>query len=126
MIDKLYTRAKSAAAAVGVAATLGTSYVATGLPIPASQAFVRAEVASVSGKIDGLALGQLELQHQQILDTRARLRSELAANNAQRAKVAAAYRLTLDRRSAEISDELAGLDRKDQDLTGRIGKMRGG
>lgn len=126
MIDVLVQGAKTAAAAVGVVASLGGAYIYVGLPIPATQAFVRAEVAGVSGKIDGLAIVQLELQRRQIIQTRARLRYELAANASQRSRVDAAYRLTLDRRSAEIGDELASLDREDQDLSGRISRMRGG
>ncbi len=52
MIDAVMTHARTAAAAVGIAGSLVGAYVAAGLPIPATQAFVRAEVTGVAVKID--------------------------------------------------------------------------
>lgn len=126
MIDAVMTHARTAAAAVGIAGSLVGAYVAAGLPIPATQSFVRAEVTTVSVKIDALALAQLELQRAAILHTRARLRAELAVDRALRGKADATSRVTLDHRTAEIGDELARLEREDLDLITRIAKLRGG
>ncbi|KTS25013.1 hypothetical protein NS228_17675 [Methylobacterium indicum] len=126
MIDAVMTHAKTAAAAIGIAGSLVGAYVATGLPIPATQSFVRAEVTTVAVKIDALALAQLELQRAAIFHTRARLRAEQAVDRALRSKVDATSRVALDHRTAEIGDELARLEREDEELRLRIAKLRGG
>ncbi|RVU17513.1 hypothetical protein [Methylobacterium oryzihabitans] len=126
MLDALIHHGKTAAAAIGVVGSLGAAYLASGLPVPATQAFVRAEVAGVAGKIDGLTLAQLELQRRTLVHTRARLRAELTASGALRARADAVHRLALDRRAAEIGDELAELEREDEGLRLRIDRLRAG
>lgn len=127
--------AKNLAAALGVGGVLFSAYASSGMPVPASQAFVETKVSAVvakidasdlitAKKIDGLAATTLELQRKAIVQQKARLRFELGANAATVSKADPARRVTLERRSAEISDELAELDRDDVELRTRIDKLR--
>lgn len=127
--------AKNVAAALGVGGVIFSAYASAGLPIPASQAFVETKVSAVvdrinesdvatGKKIDGLAATTLELQRKSIVQQRARLRYEFGANTALTAKADAVRRVALERRAAEISDELAELDRDDVELRARIDKLR--
>lgn len=115
---------KNAAATLGAGGAVVTLYVSAGLPLPATQAFVETKVAAVAVKIDALNASTLELQRQAIVQRKARLRFELGANAALTPKAEPARRVTLERRSAEISDELAELDRDDIELRSRIDKLR--
>ncbi|MGU3539955.1 hypothetical protein [Methylobacterium sp. A54F] len=135
MISVLIEHAKTGAAALGVGGSFLAAYTALGLPLPASQAFVEGKVATVVSrieasdlatgkKIDGLAATTLELQRKAITQQKARLRFELGANTALAPKAEPARRVTLERRAAEIQDELADLDRDDEGLRGRIERLR--
>jgi hypothetical protein len=135
MLTALVDQAKTAAAALGVGGTFLGAYVSLGLPLPASQPFVESKVAAVVAKIDasdattgkkidGLSATVLELQRKAITTQKARLRFEAGANAALSPKADAARRVTLERRSAEIQDELADLDRDDEGLRLRIEKLR--
>ncbi|UMY19151.1 hypothetical protein MMB17_07580 [Methylobacterium organophilum] len=135
MFSTLLEHGKTGAAILGVGGTFLAAYTSLGLPLPASQAFVEAKIATVvtsidasnsatSKKIDGLAVSTLELQRQAIVQQRARLRFETAANAAVYPKADSVRRVTLERRSAEIQDEMAELERNDEDLRARITKLR--
>ncbi|SFG88248.1 hypothetical protein [Methylobacterium gossipiicola] len=135
MITAAIEYAKTAAAALGVGGVLFSAYATAGLPIPASQEFVEAKVGAVvdrinesdvvmGKKIDVLSATTLELQRKSIVQQRARLRYEFGANTALATKADAVRRVALERRAAEISDELAELDRDDVDLRARIDKLR--
>ncbi len=126
--------AKNVAAALGVGGVIFSAYASAGLPIPASQAFVETKVSAVvdrinesdvatGKKIDGLTATTLELQRKSIVQQRARLRYEFGANTTLTAKADAVRRVALERRAAEISDELAELDRDDVELRARIDKL---
>lgn len=135
MLTAIIEHAKTGAAALGVGGTFLAAYTSLGLPLPASQAFVEAKVATVVSrieasdlgtgkKIDGLAATTLELQRKAITQQKARLRFELGANTAIAPKAEPSRRVTLERRSAEIQDEIADLDRDDEGLRARIEKLR--
>lgn len=131
----LFDHAKNLAAALGVGGTLLAAYASSGMPVPASQAFVEAKVSTVvakidasdaatARKIDGLAATTLELSRKSIVQQKARLRFELTANASLLPKADIARRVTLERRSAEIVDEIAELERDDTGLRDRIDKLR--
>ncbi|MRI52347.1 hypothetical protein D8770_00040 [Methylobacterium sp. DB1607] len=135
MFSTILEHAKTGAAALGVGGTFLAAYTSLGLPLPASQAFVETKVATVvksiddsntatARKIDGLAVTTLELQRQAIVQQRARLRFENSANASLYPKAEGVRRVTLERRSAEIQDEMTELDRTDEDLRTRITKLR--
>lgn len=135
MITAALEHAKNLAAALGVGGVLLSAYASSGMPVPASQAFVDARVATLvakieasdvatAKKIDGLAATTLELQRKAIVQQKARLRFELQANASLQAKADVARRVTLERRSAEIQDEVTELDRDDEGLRARIEKLR--
>lgn len=128
-------QAKNLAAALGVGGVLLSAYASSGMPVPASQGFVRAEVGTVvaridtsdlatAKKIDGLAATTLELQRKAIVQQKARLRFEARANASLLPKADPARRATLERRSAEVEDEIAELDRDDEGLRARIERLR--
>lgn len=135
MIAAIIEHAKTAAAALGVGGVLFSAYASSGLPIPASQGFVRTELAQVvakidasdlstARKIDGLAATTLELQRKGIIAGKARLRFEAAANASLINKADPARRMTLERRASEIDDEIKELDRDDESLRMRIERLK--
>lgn len=135
MFAAVLEHAKTVAAALGVGGVLASAYATSGLPVPASQAFVKSEVGLVvakidasdlatAKKIDGLAATTLELQRKGIVQSKARLRFELAANGSLLSKADPARRITMERRSAEIEDEIRDLDRDDANLRERIERLR--
>ena len=115
---------KNAAAALGAGGVIVGAYVAAGLPLPATQAFVDARIATVVQRIDGLNATTLDLQLQTITAQKARLRFELKATETLVAKADVASRVTLNRRGAEINDELTALDVYAATLRTRIDQLR--
>ena len=135
MITSIVEHGKNILAAAGVGSALLGAYAASGLPIPASQGFVEQKVATVvtkidasdlatAKKIDALNASTLELQRKSIVQQKARLRFEAQANASLLPRADSVRRVTLERRSAEIRDELADLDRDDEALRMRIEKLK--
>ncbi|WP_238277272.1 MULTISPECIES: hypothetical protein [Methylobacterium] len=135
MFGSILEYGKTAAATLGVGSALLAAYTSMGLPLPASQAFVEGKVRTVvdkidasdtvtARKIDNLAATTLELQRKAIVQQKARLRFETSANGSLLTKADPARRVTLERRSAEIQDELQDLERDDDELRQRIGRLR--
>lgn len=126
MINLVYDQAKNIAAALGVGGVLVSAYATSGLPVPASQSFVEAKIGSVVSRIDGLTASTLELSRRNIIQEKARLRFELQANAGLMPKADPVRRVTLERRSAEIGDQIAQLDRDDEGLRTKIEKLKPG
>ncbi|GEP09789.1 hypothetical protein [Methylobacterium gnaphalii] len=111
------------------------AYVAWGGPLPATQTFVEGKItavqksiddsnASTAKRIEGLTATTLDLQLSSVVQQKARLRYESRATASLIAKADVASRATLDRRSAEINDELSVLDAEATSLRSRIEKLR--
>jgi hypothetical protein len=135
MLTLIIEHAKNVAAVLGVGGVLFSAYATAGLPVPASQAFVKSEVGLVvtkieasdvatARKIDGLAATTLELLRKGIVQSKARLRFELAANASLLPKADPSRRVTLERRASEIEDEIRDLDRDDTNLRDRIERLK--
>lgn len=134
-IAAAFEHTKNLAATLGAGGVVVSVYVSAGMPLPATQAFVEAKVSTVvaridasdatsAKKIDALNASTLELQRKSIVQQKARLRFEAQANASIVSKADPARRATLERRAAEIGDELGELDREDEGLRGRIEKLR--
>jgi hypothetical protein len=122
--------AKALLGALGVTAGLWVSYQQSGMPVPATQAYVEsrfeAYVATQSEVIADITFLVLEGQMEQIDLRRAGLRSEKfnLERTVNTANPDPSARVTFERRLGQIADELTTLDRREQETMARLKDLK--
>lgn len=119
-LDTLSTIAGSIAKALGVATAIGSTYIALGLPMPATVQYVDGKIATVVSAVADVKTTILEGQLRDITSQRALLRNEKTALSRTIDKAPESARITFARRMGDIEDALAKLTREEEGVATKL------
>lgn len=119
-LDTLSGIAGSVVKGLGVATALGSTYVALGLPLPATVQYVDGKIATVVSAVSDVKTVVLQGQMRDIASQRALLRNEKTALTRTMEKAGESGRLVLTRRLGEIEDALVKLTREEDSVASNL------
>ena len=117
--------ARDIAAALGVGGILWGAYASSGLPVPATIHQVEMRIGEVNKGIQDLRVMVLESRRGQLVSTRNFLRNERGGLTRALPQIPdLVTRTTMERRVAQIDDELLDIAAQDEDLKKSITTLR--
>ncbi|WP_311276183.1 hypothetical protein [Methylobacterium sp. WCS2018Hpa-22] len=123
-LDTILGFGGTVAKALGAVTAVGSAYIALGLPLPATVAYVDGKISTVVSAVADVKVTILEGQLRDITSQRALLRNEKTALTRTVDKAPDSAKPIFARRMGEIEDALAKLTREEDTVTTKLAQGR--